>query len=465
MVKASELPVTVTTDAESLAEALVGDGVQILEAKLSGGSTQAGLFEDGTSVMEGVVDFDEGLIFSTGDVTSITHSKGSANTSSSTSQNTAGVDGDTDFDGLSNGTGSFDAVYLEIKFVPTGDTVSLDVVFGSEEYNEYVYAGFNDSFAAYLNDENIALTPDGEPIGIDTINAAGKVAPKYGSDDNDPNAGHDTTDGEFESANESLFVDNTTKWGGAYNTEMDGFTKTISIQGKVIPGEVNTLKIGIADSGDASLNSYVLVRSASFSSSLVAEPDEVTVAANDEATIAPLENDVDSDGDPLAITRLNGIEVVAGDTVTLVNGQTVTLNADNTLTVQGNGAQAGADSFTYQVSDTDGNVATGIISLTTTEPTPICFTPGTRLLTPAGWVSIDDLVPGDLVMTHDHGPQPIRWVGRRRLDARRLARCPALRPVRIAKDRFGPGIPARDLVLSPLHRVLLTGWEADLLFG
>ncbi|MEM7669322.1 MAG: choice-of-anchor L domain-containing protein, partial [Pseudomonadota bacterium] len=349
MVDARALPVTATTDPDALAKALVGDGVQILEADLSGGSEQAGLFEEGTTVLEGVLDFDEGLIFSTGDVASITNADGDANQSAQRSQNTDGVNRDDDFDALSNGAGSFDAVFLEIKFVPAGDTISLDIVFGSEEYSEYVYGGFNDSFAALLNDENIALTPDGTPIGIDTINAAGRINPTFGSDANDPNAGHDTTDGVIESANESLFVDNRSQPGGAFNTEMDGFTKTISIQGTVKPGEINTLKIGIADSGDSALNSWVLVRGASFTTSLIAEPDAVSVVSNDSALLAPLENDVDAEGDPLKVTKINGIDVVPDDTVILSDGQTVTLNEDQTLTIDGNGAPPGTDSFTYQV--------------------------------------------------------------------------------------------------------------------
>lgn len=309
MVEASALPVTATKDPDILAKALVGGGVQILEATLSGGAEQAGLFKQGASKMEGVVDFDEGLILSTGDVTSITNASGDANQSNQRSQNTDGINGDDDFDALSNGAGSFDGVFLEIKFVPTGDTVSLDIVFGSEEYSEYVYGGFNDSFAAILNNENIALTPEGTPIGIDTINDAASVNPLFGSDTNDPNAGHDTTDGVFESANVSLFVDNQSAPGGAFNTEMDGFTRTISIQGDVVAGQINTLKIGIADSGDSALNSYVLIRAASFSSDLIAEPDAVTVVSYDEATLAPLGNETDAEGGPLGTSRVNGVVV------------------------------------------------------------------------------------------------------------------------------------------------------------
>jgi hypothetical protein len=65
----------------------------------------------------------------------------------------------------------------------------------------------------------------------------------------------------------------------------------------------------------------------------------------------------------------------------------------------------------------------------------------------------------------DDGYQVLRWIGRRDLTARELAACPALRPVRIARDAFGPGLPERDLRLSPQHRMLLSGARAELVAG
>src|SRR5690606_32383544 len=45
--------------------------------------------------------------------------------------------------------------------------------------------------------------------------------------------------------------------------------------------------------------------------------------------------------------------------------------------------------------------------------TPICFTSGTLIATPDGERAVETLRPGDLVMTRDHGPQELRWVGMR----------------------------------------------------
>jgi hypothetical protein len=95
----------------------------------------------------------------------------------------------------------------------------------------------------------------------------------------------------------------------------------------------------------------------------------------------------------------------------------------------------------------------------------ICFTPGTLIDTARGKVKVEDLAPGDQVLTRDHGYQPLAWVGRRDLTAAELAACPAAAPVRIAAGALGAGLPERDLVVSPRHRMLITGARAELMFG
>lgn len=96
---------------------------------------------------------------------------------------------------------------------------------------------------------------------------------------------------------------------------------------------------------------------------------------------------------------------------------------------------------------------------------PPCFVAGTQILTPDGYRLIDDLAVGDLVMTLDHGAQPIRWVGVARLPMAVLVNEPKFRPVTIKQDAFAAGCPHCDLQVSPQHRILVTGWQAELLFG
>jgi len=87
----------------------------------------------------------------------------------------------------------------------------------------------------------------------------------------------------------------------------------------------------------------------------------------------------------------------------------------------------------------------------------ICFTRGTRIRTARGGRFIETLRPGDLVATLDHGLQPIRWIG----SSRRVAKGD-LAPIRIRAGTLGN---RRDLRVSPQHRMLLRGWQAELMFG
>lgn len=86
-----------------------------------------------------------------------------------------------------------------------------------------------------------------------------------------------------------------------------------------------------------------------------------------------------------------------------------------------------------------------------------CFTVGAQIKTPHGLQRIERLRPGDLVMTRDHGAQPLRWIGMRKL--------PAVGPVSpICFDKGVMGAHRRHLV-SPQHRMMLRGPQAELLTG
>lgn len=94
-----------------------------------------------------------------------------------------------------------------------------------------------------------------------------------------------------------------------------------------------------------------------------------------------------------------------------------------------------------------------------------CFTAGARIATPQGPVAVEDLEPGDVVLTRDSGHRVLRWTGRCDLSAEDLARNPELCPVRIAPGALGAGLPERELTVSPQHRMLVTADAADALFG
>jgi len=95
----------------------------------------------------------------------------------------------------------------------------------------------------------------------------------------------------------------------------------------------------------------------------------------------------------------------------------------------------------------------------------ICFTPGTRILTPEGEVDVAEIMAGDRVVTRDHGVQTVRWVGRRTLNRTQLTLAPQLRPVLIRAGALGPGQPERDMRVSRQHRVLVRDWRAEMMFG
>ncbi|WP_170426418.1 Hint domain-containing protein [Ruegeria arenilitoris] len=88
---------------------------------------------------------------------------------------------------------------------------------------------------------------------------------------------------------------------------------------------------------------------------------------------------------------------------------------------------------------------------------PPCFTPGTLIDTPDGPRLVEDLKPGDLVSTADHGPQELQWVGRTTVEAQGK-----LAPIRFDAGVLGLNAP---LTVSPQHRMLVEDWRAPYLFG
>ncbi|MEQ3626268.1 MAG: Hint domain-containing protein [Celeribacter sp.] len=93
----------------------------------------------------------------------------------------------------------------------------------------------------------------------------------------------------------------------------------------------------------------------------------------------------------------------------------------------------------------------------------ICFTPGAQIATARGLVPVETLKQGDRVLTRDNGFQTISWTGARQLSAEELAQNEQLRPVLIRAGSIGPNCPEVDMLVSPSHRMLVTGNRAELL--
>jgi hypothetical protein len=117
----------------------------------------------------------------------------------------------------------------------------------------------------------------------------------------------------------------------------------------------------------------------------------------------------------------------------------------SSLTVKGNYAAAsfiaspGASGSGTDLTVIDGSVA--------------CFAAGTRIRTAVGDVPVEHLQAGDRVALARGGSAPVVWVGQRRVVCRRHPRPWDVWPVRVRAGAFGPGLPARDLQLSPDHAV------------
>lgn len=90
--------------------------------------------------------------------------------------------------------------------------------------------------------------------------------------------------------------------------------------------------------------------------------------------------------------------------------------------------------------------------------TPPCFVSGTLIDTPLGARRVEDLVAGDLVNTLDHGAQALVWVGSRHITPQGLAAAPFLCPITLTHN-------GQTLSVSPQHRILMAGWQAELLCG
>ncbi len=119
---------------------------------------------------------------------------------------------------------------------------------------------------------------------------------------------------------------------------------------------------------------------------------------------------------------------------------------------------------TVQFLDANGAV-TGTMTFSNIETIIPCFTPGTLIDTVAGPVQVEDLLPGDLVLTRDNGYQPVRWIGRRDLTLADTIAHPDLCPVVLQPGALGSAGPDRVMAVSPQHRILVAGAAAELLTG
>jgi phospholipase/lecithinase/hemolysin len=86
-----------------------------------------------------------------------------------------------------------------------------------------------------------------------------------------------------------------------------------------------------------------------------------------------------------------------------------------------------------------------------------CFATGTRIRTTDGDVAVEALRIGALAVLADGRTAPVVWIGHREVNFANEPEPRAGWPVRVRADAFGPGMPVRDLYLSPDHAVFVDG--------
>ncbi|HHZ64719.1 MAG TPA: PKD domain-containing protein [Flavobacteriales bacterium] len=223
-------------------------GVNISNISYFGVPEAIGFF-DGTASNLGL---DSGLVMCTGDISMLP----GPNVNWGITLNAPGCpcpgDPDSLLDTLS-GDPTSDAAILKFDFIPYGDSIIFEYVFGSEEYQEFVLLPFwNDVMAMFLsgpkpsggnyNNENIALVPGTSlPVSVLTVNHL---------------------------LNTQYYVENDTFFApppAGLTIELDAFTVPLTASASVICGATYTLKIGIADAGNDNLvESAVFLKARSF---------------------------------------------------------------------------------------------------------------------------------------------------------------------------------------------------------
>ena len=242
------------TPEQLVQDILLGSGVQVMNITFNGlpGNTlteQAGSF-DGTNCNVGI---EQGMMLATGGVMNAV----GPNDSGSSGLGGGNV-GQSDPDLVAIGSSATinDAAVLEFDFIPIGDSIQFDYVFGSDEYLEFVNSSFNDVFGFFLsgpningpytnNAINIALIPGGSmPVTIDNVN---------------------------DMVNAQYYVNNGDGFTAPFNTvatymQYDGMTVRLTARAAVACGQVHHIKIAVGDAGDTAYDSAVFLEGGSFTS-------------------------------------------------------------------------------------------------------------------------------------------------------------------------------------------------------
>jgi len=330
-----------------------------------------------------------------------------------------------------------------------------DNIFGGSG-DDTIYAGLDPALGLDLlsipddPDGENPFAPDRSPDnGRDTVSGGDGDDVIFGADDDDlllGGAGDDMLDGQIDDDHISGGTGADTLLGGHGDDSLFGNEDSDMLDG----GSGNDLLDGGGDNdtltgGDGD--------------------DFLRGAMGDDVLDGGAGNDTLSGGDGMDLFT----GVTAGD---VIDGGSGPVDFD-TLDLRGSAVEGGRFEINYltedqqsgevQYFDAEG-AATGSLRFDEIEAVVPCFTPGTMIATPQGQRRVETLQVGDRVITRDNGMQQIRWIGKRRLSGAELARDGHLRPVLIQQGALGKGMPERDMLVSPNHRILIVSDQSTLYF-
>lgn len=241
-----------------MVQRLVGNGITYLNPTFNCASGAAGTFDVTGTTNLGLTG---GLVMTTGKAKTnsamgIIGANGPQSLFASGSNN---MPGDPDLTILA-GVPTYDACILEFDFVPDGDSLLFNYVFGSEEYQSFSCSSVNDVFAFYLTgplvtgSANLALIPGTNiPVSINTT-----------TDTSLNNPGNITLCSQFGPGSPfgQYYADNSTGTSIVYY----GLTTVLTARAEVIPCQTYHIKLAIADGGDPVYDSGVFLQENSFRS-------------------------------------------------------------------------------------------------------------------------------------------------------------------------------------------------------
>jgi gliding motility-associated-like protein len=255
----AQVNVTGSQTATTLAQKLVGTGVNISNATLNCAANANGVF----TVVTSNLGIDSGIVLTSGQAQTIGATAGVNGAQTAFFPSSAnGTPGDAQLTALAQNT-TFDACILEFDFLPAGDTIKFDYAFGSEEYDSYSCSGFNDVFGFFISGPgfpsatNIALIPGTTiPVSINSTTDPAITLPGSTALCTAMGAG---------SPFAQYYVDNSSGTTITYY----GFTTVLTAITAVTPCTTYHLKIAISDAGDGSLDSGVFLKAGSLTSNAV----------------------------------------------------------------------------------------------------------------------------------------------------------------------------------------------------